>query len=64
MVEIHLVASKSTAAIGAWDLPELAKEGRGRGLPARDPLDLGGPIRGVITDVHRSLVSSRRQGLF
>jgi len=63
MVEVHLMARKSTAAIDARDLAKLPEE-RSRGvLSTSHPLDLARPVRRVIANVRRPLVPLGRHAL-
>ena len=57
VVEIHLMAGKSTATIGTRNVAEFPKEGRRLDLAPSNALDLLGSIRSVIAHIEGSLVA-------
>jgi len=58
MVEVHLVAGEAAAAVGAGNRSQLAQKSRCRFLAPPNSIDLRLPIRGVVGDVVRSLVTT------
>jgi hypothetical protein len=64
MIEVHLVACESTAAIGARNFAERPQEGCRAVLPRPNSRDFALSIRSVVADIRRSLVSLRAHGPF
>src|SRR6266446_10244323 len=59
VIEVHLVASKATTTIGAWNFAKSSQEGRSRSLPKPHPFDLAFPVHRVVADICRSLAGPR-----
>jgi hypothetical protein len=57
VIEVHLMGSEATAAVGARDVAEPAQKRRRCGLPPSHSLDLALPMGRVVADIRWALIA-------